>query len=221
MKMPTDRTLITRVSAGSEWVKKDEDGYSAARVGGTEGREMAARHAILGLLMNQPMHGYEIDTEFERGLRRICHVNISQIYAYLKSMEDMGWIDSELVMQKSNPPKKVFSLTEVGRAELMNWLRQPVLQDRQLRDELLTKIYFCWTLAAHQLPHLLDEQIAIYYERLKEWRLVRDRAEPFITRAMADAGVRHLEADYGWLCFVRDAVRMGVVELNGVFSGQS
>ncbi len=175
---------------------------------------MSARYAILGLLMNQPMHGYDIDSEFERGLRSICHVNISQIYAYLKSMESMGWISSDLVLQKSNPPKKVFRLTESGREELMRWLSKPVLEERQIRDELLTKVYFCWSLTPHQLPRLLEEQLIIYHKRLTEWRHVRDHAEPFITRALADAGVRHLEADYGWLIFMRDALREGKLQFH-------
>jgi PadR family transcriptional regulator AphA len=175
---------------------------------------MSARHAILGLLMHQPMHGYDIDTEFERGLRSICHVNISQIYAYLKSMEESGWIASELVLQKSNPPKKVFSLTETGREELMRWMTQPVLEERQVRDELLTKVYFCWTLTPHQLPRLLEEQITLYTMRLNEWRHIRDHSEPFISRALADATVRHMEADYGWLCFMRDAVKEGALKFD-------
>ena len=182
---------------------------------------MSARHAILGLLMHHPMHGYDIDSEFEHGLRSICHVNISQIYAYLKSMEETGWIASELVLQKSNPPKKVFSLTESGRDELSRWLAQPVMEDRQVRDELLTKIYFCWTLSPKQLPRLLEEQISIYGMRLNEWRHMRDHSEPFISRALADSGVRHLEADYEWLCFMRDAVREGALRFDNSYLAQT
>jgi PadR family transcriptional regulator, regulatory protein AphA len=168
---------------------------------------MPARHAILALLSQRPLHGYDIDSEFDKGLRPICHINISQIYAYLKSMEEKGWVRSKTVIQKSNPPKKVFHVTDAGRVELDEWLRQPVQAERQIRDELLTKIRFCWDLAPESLPGLIDEQIRIHKERLEELEMAyRETTDP-VTSLLLDAGRRHAQADYEWLQSVSEHLR--------------
>lgn len=160
---------------------------------------MPARHAILGLLMDRPMHGYDIDGAFEEGIRAICHVNISQIYAYLKSMEDKGWIEGELVIQKSNPPKKVFHVTDAGRAEMSRWLGSPVVERRQMRDSLLTKIYFCWMLAPQRLESLIQEQREALQAAVRSYERQIDEADSEINRLFLDAGRRHSIADIEWL----------------------
>ena len=175
---------------------------------------MSVRHAILGLLIERPMHGYEIDNAFEKGLRSFCHVNISQIYAYLKSMEKKGWIENEVVMQKSNPPKKVFNVTAAGRREMTRWLAQPVREERQLRDELLTKVYFCWSVNPDMLPALIDEQLLVYGPKLATWQGTRAQAEGFMERALTDAGTRHLQADYDWLLTLREEVAQQLQQAN-------
>lgn len=181
---------------------------------------MPARHAILGLLLRHPLHGYDIDGEFDKGLRAFCHVNISQIYAYLKSMEEQGWVKSQLVLQKSNPPKKVFHATPDGQAEMEQWLRQPIQEERQVRDELLTKIYFCWLLAPDTLPDLLDEQIAIHRHHLHHLEESIENSPDFITTVFREAGRRHTEADYEWLLWLRERVAYHLLPVpNGSYNG--
>jgi PadR family transcriptional regulator, regulatory protein AphA len=165
---------------------------------------MPARHAILALLIQRPLHGYDIDSEFDKGLRHICHVNISQIYAYLKSMEEKGWVRSETVFQKSTPPKKVFHVTDAGRTELDQWLRQPIQAERQIRDELLTKIRFCWELAPESLPDLIEEQIRIHKQRLDELEAGYQEAADPVSSLLLDAGRRHAQADLDWLRSVQE-----------------
>lgn len=168
---------------------------------------MPARHAILGLLMQQPMHGYDIDGQFEEGLRHICHVNISQIYAYLKNMEERDWLESETIYQSTNPPKKVFHVTDKGREEMQRWLSEPVDSNRQMRDELLTKIFFMWRIAPDQLPALIETQLEIYRKWRDEHLERRANATGFLQHVLAEAGSRHAETDYEWLLWVREQVQ--------------
>lgn len=167
---------------------------------------MPARHAILGLLMQRPLHGYDIDGEFEKGLRNICHINISQIYAYLKSMEEQGWIESETVMQKSSPPKKVYQVTDAGRTEMEQWLRKPIATERQIRDELLTKIFFCRYIAPGDLETLIEEQIKVHKEHLDAVNQAVEGSTDFFEGLLLDAGRRHAEADYDWLLWMREQI---------------
>ncbi|HBY98660.1 MAG: PadR family transcriptional regulator [Ardenticatenaceae bacterium] len=168
---------------------------------------MPVRHAILGLLARRPMHGYEIDSEFEKGLRQFCHVNISQIYAYLKSLEERGWVNSETILQERNPPKKVYSLTPAGRAELLHWLVAPVLRERQIRDEFLTKLFFCHHVAPATLHELVAQQKAVYQEHLQEILAAGQEPMDFLTRLLYEAGRRHAEADVEWLDWVEEQIK--------------
>ena len=50
-----------------------------------------AEYAILGLLESRPRHGYEMFQQFESGtLRQIVHLEMSQMYAFLKKLERLG-----------------------------------------------------------------------------------------------------------------------------------
>lgn len=163
---------------------------------------MSARHAILGILMQEPLHGYEIDAAFDRGLRRVCHLTISQIYAYLKSMEERGWVEGELIMQKSNPPKKVFHVTARGRQEMQKWLQSPLEEERPMRDALYTKIHFCATLTPERLPALVEEQLEILEAELAdvEAEIAGHEGPPPL---FLEAKRRHLLADCEWLRWVQ------------------
>ncbi len=167
---------------------------------------MPARYAILGLLTQQPMHGYDIDGQFDKGLRRVCHVNISQIYAYLKTMEERGWVESETIYQKSNPPKRVFHVTDKGREEMAAWLREPVVADRQIRDELLTKIYFSWLHNPEGLLDLIDGQIAILEKSMADLAARHAGSSNFLGQILSEAGRRHGQADREWLDWLRQQV---------------
>src|ERR1051326_242832 len=54
-----------------------------------------AEYAILGLLERRPMHGYEMFQQFQSGtLGQIVHLEMSQMYAFLKKLERMAYIEA-------------------------------------------------------------------------------------------------------------------------------
>ena len=76
-----------------------------------------AEYAILGLLEGQPMYGYEMFQQFQNGtLRQIVHLEMSQMYAFLKKLERLAYIEAELEPQGIRPPRRIFHLTHTGRA---------------------------------------------------------------------------------------------------------
>ena len=95
-----------------------------------------AEYAILGLLEHQPMHGYEMFQQFESGtLGQIVHLEMSQMYAFLKKLERLQYIEAELEPQGTRPPRKVFHLLPTGRDAFFQWLTE-LLQNiaRELRQ---------------------------------------------------------------------------------------
>src|SRR5690554_4818480 len=104
---------------------------------------MAIEQTLLGLLAIEPRHGYELSKEFmpETTLGDIVHLESGMLYAHLKKLENEGWVTSRLEPQESRPPRRVFSITAAGQAELDRWLREPVSRTRDIRLDFLLKLY--------------------------------------------------------------------------------
>lgn len=74
--------------------------------------------AILGLLAERPMHGYELDDVIAaRGMRAWTEIGFSSIYFLLQKLQKKG-----LVRQEGRPatPKgrKAYAITDAGRTTL-------------------------------------------------------------------------------------------------------
>ena len=69
-----------------------------------------AEYAILGLLDGQPMYGYEMFQQFQGGtLRQIVHLEMSQMYAFLKKLERLEYIEAELETSRYPPSSQNLS----------------------------------------------------------------------------------------------------------------
>ena len=81
---------------------------------GGQGRRGRAnvRTAVLALLSERPMHGYEMITELENRTGGIWRPSPGSVYPTLQLLEDEGLITSE-----ETGGRKRFTLTDAGRAE--------------------------------------------------------------------------------------------------------
>ena len=87
---------------------------------------MSLKHGLLGLLSSEgPTTGYELDKIFKNSLAYFWHAKTSQIYRELSTMESLGWLTSERVLQEEKPNKRVYSITDQGKEELLKWLMLP------------------------------------------------------------------------------------------------
>ncbi|HYL44977.1 MAG TPA: PadR family transcriptional regulator [Ktedonobacteraceae bacterium] len=119
-----------------------------------------AEYAILGLLQSQSMHGYEMFQQFKHGmLGEIVHLEMSQMYAFLKKLERLGYIEAQLEPQGTRPPRKVFHLTTTGRTTFFQWLGEPVVRPREIRILFLIKLYFVQQFQPRETASLVQQQI--------------------------------------------------------------
>ena len=98
---------------------------------------MSIRHAILGVLKNGPMHGYQIGSELEHLVAGGRH-NSAQIYQGLRWLEQHGLVVAETPVLESVRERRPFSITAQGRREYQRWLREPFVPARPLRDDVVT-----------------------------------------------------------------------------------
>jgi len=75
-----------------------------------------AELAILGLIAEQPRHGYEIEQVIEaRGMRDWTEIGFSSIYYLLNKLEKAGLIESQLQQPEGKgPARKVYQITSHG-----------------------------------------------------------------------------------------------------------
>lgn len=101
---------------------------------------MSHRYLILGLLAEQPMTGYDIKKRVEAALSAATNASYGTLYPTLHKLLNENAVDVQEVPQMSRPSKKVYRITDTGRRELHDWLRQPPAAD-QIRREFLLKLY--------------------------------------------------------------------------------
>lgn len=140
---------------------------------------MALEHAILVSLTERSGSGLDLTRRFDRSIGFFWTATHQQIYRVLARMERDGWVHGETVAQQGRPDKKVYDVTDAGRAELRRWLGEPLARE-QHRSDLAVKLRAA---SYGDRATLLDELAALradhalrlaYYEQLEK----RDYADP-------------------------------------------
>jgi len=82
--------------------------------------------AVLACLWERPMYPYEMTTTLrERGKEDSIRLNFGSLYAVIKSLEKHGLIVEERTEREGNRPERiVYSITDAGRIEAHDWLRE-------------------------------------------------------------------------------------------------
>ncbi|MGD9734898.1 MAG: PadR family transcriptional regulator [Solirubrobacterales bacterium] len=97
-------------------------------------------YVILGMVLREPLSGYEIKAKVDNSTRFFWAASYGQIYPELKRLSEAGLIvgvDSPTGGRK----RTVYEITADGEEELVAWLRQPP-EVFEMRDEGLLKLFF-------------------------------------------------------------------------------
>ena len=82
--------------------------------------------SLLTLLMERPMYPYEMAAALrERGKDQAIKINWGSLYTVVQNLEKYGFIDAlEVVREGRQPERTTYQITDAGRAELKDWLRE-------------------------------------------------------------------------------------------------
>ena len=81
------------------------------------------QEVLLALLANEPSHGYELRARLQLALGPLAEaLNAGQVYVTLNRLEKAALVSSERVGQTDRPDRKVYELTDAGRARVTEWL---------------------------------------------------------------------------------------------------
>jgi DNA-binding PadR family transcriptional regulator len=82
--------------------------------------------SLLTLLMERPMYPYEMAAALrERGKDQAIKINWGSLYTVVQNLEKYGFIDAlEVAREGKQPERTTYQITDPGRAELKDWLRE-------------------------------------------------------------------------------------------------
>lgn len=162
---------------------------------------MAVEQTLLGLLAGRPRHGYDLAREFADGttLGDIVHLESGMLYAHLKKLEKEGWVAAEMEPQASRPPRRIFSLTPEGEAELDRWLTEPVSKTRDIRLDFLLKLYTARTLRPQLAEQLIRSQGEVFESFAQSLREQIHREEDDFRKLVLEMRLAQNLALLNWL----------------------
>ncbi|MEW6442426.1 MAG: PadR family transcriptional regulator [bacterium] len=179
---------------------------------------MALREAILGLLCDAPMTGYEIKQFFRNVIKNFWSVSDGQLYPTLKKMHAEDLITLKVVRQDSTANKHVYSISDKGRAQFEKWLRAPVTKFEELKEPFVLKVFFFHKLGHEEILWHLRSQVDLHSRILDEFRSIRDAYDARITpyqRLIGDMGLLYVEVRMLWLNRMIELLRKGLIEQKG------
>jgi DNA-binding PadR family transcriptional regulator len=174
----------------------------------------ASKHALLGLLLDQPGYSYQLSDRLQQRLGPAWKVNRGQVHHEIKAMETEGLVERIESIPGARGDRHVFAITEEGATEFERWFDEtPMKAVRLSRRPVLVKITFAG-------PRRLQEAMAQVdaYERgcagqLNEIVSLREalpaegplvRADHLLLRLSLSADIFQMEGELRWCRHARE-----------------
>jgi DNA-binding PadR family transcriptional regulator len=157
------------------------------------------RELFLALLAGDSFHGYELKQALQQKFgEQLPALNAGQIYSTLARLERDGLVVGQSVAGDSRR-KRVYELTEAGRAVLSRWIETPVPGTR-LKDEFFMKFAVVASAGLAEPKTLIDGQRREYLQSLRDLdALLAANGKGPTAELLVEGAVLHLKADLEWL----------------------
>ncbi|MBL0887677.1 PadR family transcriptional regulator [Myceligenerans indicum] len=170
---------------------------------------MSVRHALLVLLSERPMHGYQLRQEFERRTGGTWPLNIGQAYSTLSRLERDGLVAP--VGSDDPDAPETYRLTDDGTEQARSWWDTPVDRGTPARDELAIKLALAVTVRVDgkpvDVPAIVQRQRTATMTVLRDLtRLKREAGDDLAWSLVLDSLVFAAEAEIRWLDHVEASV---------------
>jgi PadR family transcriptional regulator, regulatory protein AphA len=134
---------------------------------------VSLRHALLGVIKDQPLTGYDLVRHFQGTVGFLWSAPQSQIYPELRRMEAAGLIEARVAPRGQRAQKRIYSVTEAGMAELRRWATDFIPLPAQ-RDPIHLKAAFFDLAPPDSVREQLRAHIAQFQWRLEQWQARAD-----------------------------------------------
>ncbi len=148
------------------------------------------RHLILGLLLQQPMSGYDIKRLLKSLSWLIGNPSSGSLYPVLRGLLHDGLVTVEPVRHETKRPRKIYSVSEAGKAAFEEWIDEPVRSGAPLRMFLIRLM-----LADRHSPTSLVSCLERRHAQVASQRRALERTG--VGQRGAGRLGQHLAVDYG------------------------
>ena len=160
---------------------------------------MPIRRGLLSLLAREPMHGYQLRSEFDAATGATWPLNIGQVYTTLNRLERDGFVEP---VGETADGRVTYRITELGRREVQQWFEQPVTRESRPRDELAIKLALALTTPGIDVHRLIQVQRTHALRSLQDYTKLKAQADPIADAAwllVLEAMIFQAEAEVRWL----------------------
>ena len=171
---------------------------------------MSLGNALLGLLNNNPMTGYDLKKILDYPMGVFWVAQMSQIYRELNKLEEKGLVKSEIVPQEKRPDRKVYHLTKEGSETFLYWLNKfPDQLSETSRSRFLMRIFFSSKIKLDELAFEIKrykkeiEEELRYLNKVEQWiknysREKKFKEDAFYWRLIVKKEYKNITAGMEW-----------------------
>jgi DNA-binding PadR family transcriptional regulator len=155
--------------------------------------------AVLAELLMGPMHPYEMGRRLkEHGKDRNIKYNRGSLYMVVEQLKKAGFItEQETVRDTQRPERTVYALTDEGRYELYDWMRELVAQPRHEYPQFGVALSLLSVLSPTEAVELLAQRLVALADEIDEIRAT--------VRTTVEGGV-------AWVFLVEEEYRLAVLD---------
>jgi PadR family transcriptional regulator AphA len=162
---------------------------------------VSIRHFILGLLTRQPMSGYDIKRFLKSLSWLIDSPSFGSLYPALHALLEDGLVTVEILSRQDKPPRKIYTITEMGRRALQEWMGRPVAPGISLKAFVMRLILASNFSHAGLIAHLEQRhsQVMAHQLALEQTAQATDDDLDLGERLTRDYGLAVAAAELAWL----------------------
>jgi DNA-binding PadR family transcriptional regulator len=148
--------------------------------------------AVLSAVMERPMHPYEMASVLrERGKERDMNIKWGSFYTVVRNMEKHGLLEvTESVRQGGRPERTIYQITDAGREELVDWVRELISTPEREFFRFEAGLSVLAVLSPDEVTTLLGRRLSLLEAGIAEERESLERFSREIPRLLL------LEAEY-------------------------
>lgn len=174
---------------------------------------MTIDYALLGMLSWKPLSGYDMKRMMQDSPIMYWSGNNNQIYRSLVKLLNQGYVTNKLQYQDGAPDKKIYYLTDSGRAALMEWVFGAEPEIPEFKKTFLIQLSWAGNLPVSRIAELLSQyeavirgQLSRHKNQQKEQKYFPNRTptEQCLWEGIYDNVRMSLETELAWISDLRE-----------------
>ncbi|MBD0690686.1 PadR family transcriptional regulator [Streptomyces sp. CBMA123] len=179
--------------------------------------------AVLGLLLEQPMHPHALaGTLRERGMERAFKLTTGSLYDTVRALTRDGWIEADGTEQVGNrPARTVYRHTPAGRDGFTDWLDELIREPSPEYPRFLSAVGYLGALGPARAAEALRERAAALRERItrdaEAYRVAREEHDaPRLFVIEAEYAAAMAQSELAWVERTADEIEHGTLTWPGL-----